>query len=246
MIELKNVCWTTQDGKEVLKNINLKIRDNRLIAISGPNGSGKTSLGRIIMGIEKPSSGKIYLDGKDITDLDVTERAKLGISFGFQQPVSFKGISVRRMLCIAAGKELLETSLNKFLEKVGLDPKAYLDRDIDSTLSGGEMKRIEIATILARNTQTIIFDEPEAGIDLWSFSSLIEVFDEMRRQKDRTIVVVSHQERILSIADEIIIIVDGEVSDYGPGPVMMSKMSSRDYCRHHHCCRKEKCYEDVQ
>ena len=223
MIELQNIFWTAPDGKKVLDNINLKIRTNRLVAISGPNGSGKTTLARILMGIEKPSSGKILMDGEDITDLDVTERANKGISFGFQQPVRFKGITVRRLLSISAGRDLSEKSLCVLLQQVGLCAKNYLDRDIDATLSGGEIKRIEIASVLARNTKFIVFDEPEAGIDLWSFENLIGVFEKMRSENNRTLVVISHQERILRIADEIVIIADGVVSDSGPGPEMMAK-----------------------
>ena len=224
MIELQNISWTSPNGKQVLKNINLKIRDHRLTAISGPNGSGKTTLGKILMGIEKPTSGRILMDGEDITDLDVTERAKKGISFGFQQPVHFKGITVRNIINIASGRILNDEHLCMLLQKVGLCAKTYLDRDIDATLSGGELKRIEIATILARNTNFIIFDEPEAGIDLWSFKSLIDVFEDMRSSNQKTIVIVSHQERILRIADEIVMIDNGTIADHGPGPAMMSKI----------------------
>lgn len=225
MIELKDVCWSTSEGKPVLKHVNLKIKDHRLVAISGPNGSGKTTLAKIIMGIEKPTSGKIYLDGEDITDLDVMQRAKKGLSFGFQQPVHFKGITVRKLLNIASNNQLNEKALCNVLQKVGLCAKGYLDRDIDSTLSGGEIKRIEIATVLARNTKTMIFDEPEAGIDLWSFENLIGVFESMRYEQNRTIIVISHQERILRIADEIVMVVDGTIADHGPSPAMLSKMN---------------------
>ena len=227
MIELKNICWDTPNVKSVLKNINLKCKDNRLIAISGPNGSGKTTLAKIIMGIEKPKSGQILLDGEDITNLNVAQRAQKGISFGFQQPVCFKGITVRKLLNIASQQELDENQLCSLLQKVGLCSKTYADRDIDSTLSGGEMKRIEIATVLARNTRTMVFDEPEAGIDLWSFSNLIEVFEQMRNQKNRTLIVISHQERILKISDEIVLIVDGQVAEHGPSIEMLSKMQKQ-------------------
>ena len=222
MIELHNICWTAPNGKEVLKNINLKIQDHRLTAISGPNGSGKTTLAKIIMGIEQPTSGKIIMDGKDITGMDVTERSLHGISFGFQQPVHFKGLTVRRLLYLSAGKVLNTEHAKELLSKVGLSSD-YLQRQLDNTLSGGELKRIEIATVLARNTPVSVFDEPEAGIDLWSFDSLIHAFDDMRRE-DRTIVVISHQERILQIADEIVIIDQGVVSEHGPGPAVLSRM----------------------
>ena len=233
MIELQHISWTAPDGKQVLKDVNLTIKDQRLVAISGPNGSGKTTLARIMMGIEQPTSGRILMDGEDITALNVTERAHKGISFGFQQPVRFKGITVKRMLEIAAGRPLGERSLCELLQKVGLCAKNYLDRDIDATLSGGEIKRIEIATVLARQTKFVLFDEPEAGIDLWSFKNLIGVFEEMRGST--TLVVISHQERILRIADEIVMIADGRVADRGPGPEMMGKMMSSG-CRLTHCC----------
>ena len=228
MIELQNINWKTPDGKWVLKNINLKIKDNCFLAISGPNGSGKTTLAKIIVGIEQPLSGRIYLNGEDITDLDVTERAKKGISFGFQQPVSFKGITVRKMLDIASGKTLDDQGAISLLRQVGLCGKEYLSRDIDSSLSGGEMKRIEIASVLARNANLAIFDEPEAGIDLWSFENLIQVFEKMRNDRKKTIVVISHQERILKTADEIVIIVDGQVKGQGPSSEIIKKMTKTD------------------
>lgn len=224
MLELRNVCWTLPDGKEVLKNVNLKVKENTLVAISGPNGSGKTTLAKILMGIETPTSGQIIYDGKDITKLDVTERANLGISFGFQQPVSFKGITVRRMLALAARKQIDEDEIKELLHKVGLCANDYIDRDIDSTLSGGEIKRIEISTVLARSSDFAVFDEPEAGIDLWSFEKLIHVFDEMRSDSKKTLVVISHQERILKIADEIVLIANGTVSDHGPSKEILAKM----------------------
>ena len=243
MIELRDVCWSTPEGRQILDHINLKIRDNRLTAISGPNGGGKTTLARILMGMDQPSSGKILLDGQDITGLDVTERASRGISFGFQQPVSFKGISVKRMLELASGHPVTRESLCAILQQVGLCAKDYIDRDIDSTLSGGEMKRIEIATVLARNSQYVVLDEPEAGIDLWSFEKLISVFQNMKDSQNKTLVVISHQERILQIADEIVIIADGKVTDHGPGPEMLSKMLQNNRWITHFCGEREVRYE---
>ena len=235
MLKIKDLCWSAPDGKQVLDHVNLNLKDHQMIAISGPNGGGKTTLARILMGMEKPTSGTILYDGVDITEKDATERARLGISFGFQQPVCFKGITVRRLLSLAAGHPVTESGLCMLLQKVGLCAKNYIDRDIDSTLSGGEMKRIEIASILARNTAFTILDEPEAGIDLWSFEKLIDVFEDMRASGNRTMVVISHQERILRIADEIVILAEGRVSDHGPGPEMMAKMLKKD-CKITHCC----------
>ena len=239
MLELQNICWNTEDGKEVLRNVNLTIDNDKLIAITGPNGGGKTTLARILMGIEKPLSGKIIFDGQDITDLDVTERARLGISFAFQQPVRFKGITVRQLIETAAKKKVDKEGLCTILQKVGLCAKDYLHRDVDATLSGGEIKRIEIATVLARHTKLSIFDEPEAGIDLWSFQNLIQVFEEMRRNLNGSLVIISHQERILKIADEIIMIANGTVTDQGPGPVMVEKMLAKANKETKCCDRKE-------
>ena len=237
MLKIKDLCWIAPDGKQVLNHVNLTLKDSRMIAISGPNGGGKTTLSRILMGMEKPTSGKIFLNDEDITDLDATERARLGISFGFQQPVCFKGITVRRLLSLAAGHPVTESGLCMLLQQVGLCARNYIDRDIDSTLSGGEMKRIEIASILARDTAVTILDEPEAGIDLWSFEKLIDVFENMRTRSGRTMVVISHQERILRIADEIVILAEGRITDHGPGPEMMAKMLRKD-CKITHCCGK--------
>ncbi len=239
MLELQNICWTASDGKDVLKNINLTIDEGKLIAITGPNGGGKTTLAKVMMGIEKPTAGRILLDGEDITDLDVTQRARKGISFAFQQPVRFKGITVRQLLETAAHEKLDKESLCVMLQKVGLCANNYLNRDIDSTLSGGEIKRIEIASVLARHTRLSIFDEPEAGIDLWSFQNLIQVFEEMHRDLQGTLVIISHQERILNIADEIIMVGNGTVMDRGPGKAMLAKMLEGEHQTQKCCSRKE-------
>lgn len=219
MLELKNLSFSVEsDGvqKEILHNLDLTIPDGRFVVITGPNGSGKSTLARLIMGIEKPTSGQIFFDGQDVTALGVTERAKLGISFAFQQPVRFKGIRVIDLLRLASGKQLGISDACDYLSEVGLCARDYIDREINSSLSGGELKRIEIATLLARQTRLSVFDEPEAGIDLWSFQNLIRIFENMRREiKDSSIVIISHQERILQIADEIILLSDGTIKQTG-------------------------------
>ena len=239
MLELKNISWNAPDGKGVLKDVSLTIDDNRLVAITGPNGGGKTTLARILMGIEKPTSGRIYLDGEDITDLDVTERALKGISFAFQQPVRFKGITVKQLIETASKKAMSKESLCEILQKVGLCAGDYLHRDIDATLSGGEIKRIEIASVLARHSKLSVFDEPEAGIDLWSFQNLIQTFEEMHRNLRGTMIIISHQERILRIADEIIMIGGGTVTGQGPGPVMVERILAKERNAAKCCSRRE-------
>ena len=216
MLELQNISWSTPDGRRVLDDVSLAIGDSGLVAITGPNGGGKTTLAKIIAGIDRPESGSILLDDCDITDLDVTERARRGISYAFQQPVRFKGLTVRDLLGIASPEPLDEAGLCMLLSKVGLCAKDYVDRDVDASLSGGEIKRIEIATVLARRTKLSIFDEPEAGIDLWSFAGLIDAFSEMKASGG-TEIIISHQERILSIADRIIVIENGRVKEDGNG-----------------------------
>ena len=216
MLELKNISWSLPDGREVIKDVTLSIPDGKLVVVTGPNGGGKTTLAKIIAGIAKPDSGKIILDGEDITDLDITERAKKGISFAFQQPVRFKGITVRDLLALAAGRELNQAELCDLLGKVGLCTRDYVDREVNASLSGGEIKRIEIASVLARGTNYSVFDEPEAGIDLWSFTGLIKVFEDLKNIDSGTQVIISHQERILNIADEIVVIANGSIRDYGP------------------------------
>ena len=215
MLELQNISFSVTDddssGKEILQNIDLTIEDRKFIAITGPNGGGKSTLAKLIAGILKPTSGRILFDGTDITDLSITERAQMGISFAFQQPVRFKGIKVKDLMSLAAGKETSIGQACEYLSEVGLCARDYIDRDVDGSLSGGELKRIEIAQLIARNTKLSILDEPEAGIDLWSFSNLIKVFEKMRSEADRTILIISHQERILDIADEIVVIKDGRV-----------------------------------
>lgn len=213
MIELKNVSFEViaETKKEILKGINLSIDDNKFVAITGPNGGGKSTLAKIIVGIEKPTSGQILFDGQDITDMSITDRAKLGIGFAFQQPVRFKGITVKDLITLAAGNNINISEACNYLSEVGLCARDYIHREVNGSLSGGELKRIEIATIIARKTKLSVFDEPEAGIDLWSFNNLIRVFEKMHSEIKGSIVIISHQERILNIADEIIVIADGKV-----------------------------------
>ena len=224
MLELKNISWTTPDGRKILDNVSLTVPDRKLIAITGPNGGGKTTLAKVMAGIITPDSGSIYLDGEDITGLDVTERARKGIAFAFQQPVRFKGLTVRMLIDIAAGEKVKESRLCDIMAGVGLCARDYLDREINNTLSGGEMKRIEIATVLARKAPVSIFDEPEAGIDIWSFAGLIKTFDALRRSPEGTLVIVSHQERILRIADEIVLLADGHVKLTGCGDEVLASL----------------------
>ena len=210
MLELQNISFE-RENKKILDNINLKINTNKFIAITGPNGSGKSTLVKIIMGIEKQDSGKIIYDGKDISNLSIEERANLGISFAFQQPVKFKGLTVYDLLKIAAKKAINKKEACEVLSKVGLCANDYIDREVNSSLSGGELKRIEIATVAIRKTKLTIFDEPEAGIDLWSFNNLIEIFEDMRNLIKGTTLIISHQERILKIADEVILMKSGKI-----------------------------------
>ena len=218
MLELKNIRFEVEaedKSKEIIKDVSLTIPDGEFVVITGPNGGGKSTLARLIMGIEQPSGGSIVFDGQDITALGVTERANLGISYALQQPVRFKGIRVVDLLRLAAKKELTIGEACDYLAAVGLCARDYVEREVNSSLSGGELKRIEIATVLARGTRLAVFDEPEAGIDLWSFQSLIRVFENMRRRTHGSILIISHQERILEIADEIVLIADGRVEKRG-------------------------------
>lgn len=234
MLELKNISYEVEEDREsrgILKNINLTI-DDHFVAVTGPNGGGKSTLAKIIAGIIKPTSGQIFLDGKDITDLNITERANAGISYAFQQPVHFKGLTVKDLVSLAAGRKMTVSEICEILSEVGLCAKEYIDREINSSLSGGELKRIEIAMITARGTKLSIFDEPEAGIDLWSFNSLIHVFERMRREINGMILIISHQERILNIADQIILIADGLVSAVGSKEEIMPKLlNTEEACR---------------
>lgn len=216
MLELKNVRWSVPDGEEILKGISLKIPDGKLTVVTGPNGGGKTSLAKLIAGLEQPSEGQILLDGEDITQWDITKRATNGIGYAFQQPVRFKGLSVRDLLELSAREKLPEDKICEVLGEVGLCAKDYIDRDVDASLSGGESKRIEIATVLARkNIKVLVFDEPEAGIDLWSFTGLIDAFQKLKTKHNEALLIISHQERILEISDNIVVIADGKIRTEG-------------------------------
>ena len=214
MLELKNICFSA-DGKQILNNVNLTIDDRKFIVITGPNGSGKSTLAKIIAGIVTPDSGQIIFDGQDITNMNITERAQAGISFAFQQPVRFKGVTVKDLITLASGRELSTAAACHFLSEVGMCAKDYIDREVNSSLSGGELKRIEIATVMARKTKLTLFDEPEAGIDLWSFKNLIDVFEKMHEEIQGSIMIISHQERILDIADQVVLLSGGEVKQIG-------------------------------
>ena len=233
MLELRDVCFSVSENskeKEILKNINLKI-DEHFVAITGPNGGGKSTLAKIIAGIEKPVSGRILLDGEDITEMSITERARSGISFAFQQPVRFKGLTVRDLITLASGKKISITEACSYLSEVGLCAKDYINREVNASLSGGELKRIEIAMIIARQTKLTLFDEPEAGIDLWSFNNLIRVFESLHEKINGSIIIISHQERILNIADNIIVLAGGEVTAQGTKEEVMPKLlASSEAC----------------
>ena len=223
MLELIDICFS-RDNKNILKNVNLKIDNNKMIVITGPNGSGKSTLAKIIMGIETPDSGKIIFDGEDITKLSITERAKKGIGFAFQQPVRFKGLTVKDLIEISAGNSIKVCDACDVLADVGLCAQEYLNREINSGLSGGELKRIEIAMLAAKKSKLTIFDEPEAGIDLWSFNNLISVFEKMHDDIKGSIVIISHQERILNIADEIVLVSNGKVEKHGTRDEMLPQI----------------------
>ena len=233
MLELQNICYEVDDGgvdKGILKNVSLEIPSGKLTVITGPNGGGKSTLARIIAGVAKPTSGKIFFKGEDITDMSITDRAKMGIGFAFQQPVRFKGIRVVDLIRLAKGsKKLSSADACKYLAAVGLCAKDYINREVNASLSGGELKRIEIATLLAKQSELSVFDEPEAGIDLWRFQNLIEVFQSMRSHiEGSSILIISHQERILRIADEIIMIKNGELAARGTADEILPLLTGTD------------------
>ena len=232
MLELKNIVfYADNDGQNVgiLRDISLTVDDNKFIVITGPNGGGKSTLAKVVAGIIKNNSGQIIFDGEDITEKSITDRARMGIGFAFQQPVRFKGMTVVDLLRIASGKTLSVSEACEYLSEVGLCAKDYINREINASLSGGELKRIEIATVLARDVKLALFDEPEAGIDLWSFNNLIRIFENMRKERNgRSIIVISHQERILNIADEIIVIADGKIVKKGNKDVILPEITGTE------------------
>ena len=227
MLELKHISFEVpEDGvdKEIIKDISFVIPDGKFTVITGPNGGGKSTLAKLIAGIQKPTSGQILWDGQDITEMSITDRARMGISYAFQQPVRFKGITVLDLIRLAKGEEISISGACEYLSQVGLCAKDYINREVNASLSGGELKRIEIATVLARGTKLSVFDEPEAGIDLWSFQNLIQVFEKMHREIQGSILIISHQERILNIADEILVIGEGEGTDHGVKEEILPKL----------------------
>lgn len=241
MLELKNITFSAENGvqdtKDILNGVSLTAEDGKFIVITGPNGGGKSTLAKIIAGIEQPTGGSILFNGTDITNLSITERARMGVAFAFQQPVRFKGLTVSDLVSLAAGHPLERGELCEHLTEVGLCARDYIDRDVNASLSGGEIKRIEIAMAMARKAPLTIFDEPEAGIDLWSFNHLIEVFQKLRRETHGSIVIISHQERILDIADEIIVLAQGRIAAQGTKeevlPTLLATGSSCAFCTGH-------------
>ena len=232
MLTLNDIKYDLPNGDRLIDGITLNIEPGKLTVITGPNGGGKTSIAKIIAGLYTPSSGSIILDGEDVTNASITERAKKGISYAFQQPVSFKGLTVKQLMEIAASEPMPEVKLCRILEKVGLCAREYMNRQMDSHLSGGEMKRIEIATVLARKSRYVIFDEPEAGIDLWSFSSLIDTFKSLKEDNEDALLIISHQERILEIADKIIVIADGKITKEGSSSEILPEIIGGAYQAH--------------
>ena len=238
MLELKNIRFDVDDGERklgIIDDVSITFPEGKFVVITGPNGGGKSTLARLIMGLEKQTGGQILLDGEDITEKSVTERARIGLGYAFQQPPRFKGMTVRRLMNIAAGKELTKDECCSYLSRVGLCSAEYINREVDNSLSGGEVKRIEIATLMARNPKVAIFDEPEAGIDLWSFSMLVETFKKMQKDSMGTVIIISHQERIMALADEVVVIADGKISRHGSKeevlPELMKEFSPS-------CCAK--------
>ncbi len=230
MLELKHISYRVEDegrAVDILQDINLTV-DDRLVAITGPNGGGKSTLAKVIAGIITPTAGQILLDGVDITGMNITERARLGVSFAFQQPVRFKGLTVRDLITLAAGRDITVSEACNYLSEVGLCAREYIDREINASLSGGELKRIEIAMIMARGTKLSIFDEPEAGIDLWSFGNLIQVFEKMHDKLGGSIMIISHQERILNIADRVVVVVDGRIRTEGKREDILPELLGAD------------------
>ena len=236
MLELQNICYqvsTPEGTQDILKHVSIVIPDHKLMVFTGPNGGGKSTLAKVLIGIEKAESGKIFLNGEDITDYDINHRANAGIGYAFQQPPRFKWMTVQRLLALAAGREMSDVECCKLLSDVGLCAEVYLNRQIDGTLSGGEMKRIEIATVLAKEHTLCIFDEPEAGIDLWSFSMLIHKFEEIHKEKKQSLIVISHQEKIISMADRIMVIDDGKIKAEGRKEDVLPCLEGLDKC---HAC----------
>ena len=230
MLTLKNLSLTAADAQgraDIVKNVSLDVEDGKFLVITGPNGGGKTTLAKLIMGLAAPTGGQILLDGEDITGLSITDRAKRGISYSFQQPPRFKGMKVSDLLTIAAGKMLSHDEACSYLTQVGLCARDYLNRDVDTSLSGGEVKRIEIATLLAKNSKLMIFDEPEAGIDLWSFARLTETFRDLHEKGGHTIIIISHQERIIRLADEIVLLANGEIAGRGTADELYPRLLSQ-------------------
>ena len=225
MLKLENVKWTAEDGSEILKGIDFEAMEGTLTVITGPNGSGKTTLAKVISGVEKLACGSIKLGETELAGLDITQRAKRGVAYAFQQPVRFKGITVRDLIELADGGKVEEMDVCRVMNKVGLCTQDYIDREVNDSLSGGEIKRIEIATVLARkDAKLLVFDEPEAGIDLWSFNGLVDAFEELKREKDKVLLVISHQERLLEIADQIVVIDGGTVRVAGPGKEVLPQL----------------------
>ena len=225
MLSLENVKWQAEDGATILNGIDFELEEGTLTVITGPNGGGKTSLAKVIAGVEEATEGTITLGEEELTGKNITERAKMGVAYAFQQPVRFKGVTVRDLIELAAEEKMEELDICSVMNKVGLCTKDYIDREVNDSLSGGEIKRIELATVLARSkAKLLVFDEPEAGIDLWSFNGLVDAFEELKKDKDKVLLVISHQERLLEIADNIIVIADGKVRIAGPGKEILPQL----------------------